>query len=127
MNLTLLTKALQHYALSADCNESDRKCVFDMIGECHEQLERNLHTLIKNDNAYLISDDTLAKMFHQTTYGLYGKLAKDFKGKAPFSMYDHVVRTECEFVEMTTRMMMLGYDLISDVWHCVEDDGLTTV
>lgn len=123
MNIELLTKALQHYVLSAECHESDRDKVFDAIAECNELNERLLRDMLWDGAVYLVSAEDITKILNITTYDIYGKLARSYKGNVPFGEYEFAVRKQCELNEMTIRVLMLGYDVISDLWLSNEESG----
>lgn len=122
MKLELLTKALRHYALSADCTSDDRELVFDAIDECSAQAERYDSRDLWRDTVYLVSADSLDNLLNMATYDIYGVVAKRLKGQTEFHHYEHAVR-QYGLDDMTKSALMLGYDIISDLWRENEANG----
>lgn len=122
MKLELLTKALKHYVLSADCKESDREDVFDAIIECSAVAERFDGRDIWKDTAYIVAAGSMDMLLNMATYDIYGQLAKPRNGNVSFSLYEDTVRSY-GLKDMSTSALMLGYDVLSDLWRSNEESG----
>lgn len=120
MKLETLTNALRHYLLSADAQ--DVHSVFDALEECNALAERFSGRDIWKDTLYLVSADSLDTLLNMATYDIYGKLAKPRKGIVSFSLYEDTVRTY-GMDDMTRSSLMLGYDIVSDLWLSNEESG----
>lgn len=122
MKLNVLKEALQHYVLSADCSESNRKQVFEAIDECTELAERFDCRDIWKDEVYLVSSGSLSDLLNIATYDDFGKLARLHGTDVPFDYYAHDVR-KFNLTDLTNRSLQLGYDIIHDLWRDNEADG----
>ena len=122
MKLELLTKALQHYVLSAECSESDRQHVFDAISECNQLSERFDSKKIWQDTIYIVSAESMSDLLNMATYDIYGKLAKVHGDELPFEYFAHAVRKEY-LPELTNCSLELIFDILSDLWRDNEANG----
>ena len=122
MKLELLKTALEHYVLSADCSEDNRKNVFEAIAECNELIERYESRDIWKDTVYLVSSESLSDLLNLATYDEYGKLARIHNGNVPFPYYADKVR-KWQHTDLTNRSLELGYDIVSNLWHDNEEQG----
>lgn len=122
MKLELMKAALQHYLLSADCEEKNREDVFAALDEIAETIERYKDRKLWNDEGYLIPASLLAYMLNKTTYNDYGKRAKRHGGNCPFEYYAYDVRDKhIGFEQLTNKQLQHGYEVIRDLWQTNEE------
>lgn len=123
MKLDLIKAALQHYVLSADCEEKNREDVFAALDEIAEIIERYEDRELWNDEGCVIPVSLLIDMLNETTYNDYGKRAKRHGGNCPFEYYVCDVRGKhIGFEQLTNKQLHHGYEVICDLWQANEED-----
>ena len=126
MKSTTLMNALTLYLQSADCSSNgDLEDTVLAVKQLAAVQERNHDADLWHYEVFVITAWTLDNFLNFMTYDTYGKLAKAaLPDKVPFSCYANNCRKLFGLDDLTDDALMLGYEIISDLWADNESDGL---
>lgn len=116
MKISILQKALQNYAASADCPDNERQEVFKALNTCAATIERYHNRDIWHDEATLITDESLDEVLRQLSYDIYDKRAKIHGHNFPFEYYAHDCHKDMYLERFTNEQLQIGYEIISELW-----------
>ena len=126
MKSTTLMNALCYYLQSADCQAAgDFEDTMLSVKQLAAVQERSTDADVWKDEVFVVTAWTMDNVLNFMTYDTYGKLAKAaLPDKIPFSCYANNCRKMFGFDDLTDDALMLGYEIIGDLWKDNEAEGL---
>lgn len=125
MKLTTLTNAIRHYIASGNCSPNELNDALDALTSLNSVYERiDEHNAI-TDCVAVVTIGVLTDMLNNTTYDVYGKLARRHDGYVRFEDYARDVRRDVGVCssELTNEQLAAGYDVVRDLWSVNDEDG----